>query len=168
MRLLYLMDAHNYPDDEPVRVRPSVRGIIIREEKIALVHSLLYDYYKFPGGGLEQNETVEEALIREVREETGLQVELESIRPFGRVRRLDAFDSMKFVQDSDYYLCDADPEPVSQSLDEYENRERFTLEWVTWRDAVHVNRSRSHGPKSPVMIERENRVLELLHAEGLL
>ena len=168
MRLLYLMDAHNYESGAEVRIRPSVRGIIIRDGRIALVHSLLYDYFKFPGGGLEPGESPEEALIREVREEAGLTVIPETIRPYGRVRRLDSYDRKKFVQDSDYYICDAELEPVAQKLDEYENRECFTPEWVTWREAVFINRSRPHGPKSPVMVERESRTLELLHTEGLL
>ena len=32
------------------------------------------DYYKLPGGGVEFDESVEEACIREVKEETGLDV----------------------------------------------------------------------------------------------
>lgn len=36
-------------------------------------------YYTFPGGRVEYGETLEEAAIREVKEETGLDVELEGI-----------------------------------------------------------------------------------------
>ena len=32
-----------------------------------MIHSLKYDYYKFPGGGIEDGESNEEALIRETR-----------------------------------------------------------------------------------------------------
>ena len=51
--------------------RPSVRGIIIKDNKVAMVYSHKYDYYKFPGGGIESNEDIITALKREVLEETG-------------------------------------------------------------------------------------------------
>ena len=36
-------------------------------------------YYTLPGGAVESGETLEEAAIREVKEETGLNVELEGV-----------------------------------------------------------------------------------------
>ena len=53
MRLLFELDAKDYDLDGKVLVRPSARGIIIKDGKVAMVHSMRYDYYKFPGGGLE-------------------------------------------------------------------------------------------------------------------
>ena len=56
MKTLFEIDLKDYDKNAPRFERPSVRGIILKEEKIALVHSLKYDYYKFPGGGCEKNE----------------------------------------------------------------------------------------------------------------
>lgn len=51
-------------------------GIIIDESsdsrRVLLVHRPQYDDWSFPKGKLDPGETVEEAAIREVREETGL------------------------------------------------------------------------------------------------
>ena len=52
--------------------RPSAYGIIISDGKILL--SRQWDGYDFPGGGVEISETVHAAVVREVREETGLSV----------------------------------------------------------------------------------------------
>lgn len=37
------------------------KSSLLHGGKIAMVHSLKYDYYKFPGGGIENGETPEEA-----------------------------------------------------------------------------------------------------------
>ena len=50
MRELFVMDLKNYDPNGTVGRRPSVRGIIIRNGRIAMMHSCRYDYYKLPGG----------------------------------------------------------------------------------------------------------------------
>lgn len=79
MRTLFEMDKKNYDSSGKVFYRPSVRSIIIRGGRVAMVHSLMYDYYKFPGGGIESGETRHQALIRETAEESGLCVAPDSI-----------------------------------------------------------------------------------------
>ena len=89
MRELFILDKKNYNPNGTVGKRPSVRGIIIKDGKIAMMHSKKFDYYKLPGGGIEPGETLEETLIREVREESGLIVKKETIKEFGYVRRIE-------------------------------------------------------------------------------
>ena len=57
---------------------------------------------------------------------------------------------------------------TSQQLDDYESQESFRLEFVDPLSAIRANRSVANSPYSPVMFEREARVLEILIAEGLL
>lgn len=52
--------------------RPGIYGVLIEDGKILL--SKQFDGYDFPGGGIEINETIIEALEREFFEETGLKV----------------------------------------------------------------------------------------------
>lgn len=82
MREMFVLDKKNYNPNGSVGRRPSVRGIIIRDGKIAMMHSRKYNYYKLPGGGIEPEETLEDTLIREVREENGLIVKPETIKEF--------------------------------------------------------------------------------------
>ncbi len=171
MRLLFTLDLKNYKEGGTVGKRPSVRGIIVRNGLIAMMHSLKYGYYKLPGGGIEEGESLTDTLLREVREESGLIVLPESIRPFGFVRRIEkgSYEDI-FMQENYYFLCSAEEVPTAQSLDDYEAEEHFTLEYVSPAHAIRYNevllqhlppeKPRYHG-----MLTRENRVLRLLQEE---
>lgn len=169
MKLLFEMDKKDYAEGGRAFVRPSARAILIRDGKVAMVHSLQYDYYKFPGGGIEQGESPVQAVIRETAEEAGLMVVPERIQEYGyvhRVQRSDRDDASRFIQDNFYYLCEAEEKMCAQKLCDYEAEERFTLEWVEPAHAIDINRNRKHGDKDQTMLEREARVLEMLMAEG--
>ena len=169
MRILFEIDYKNYKENGTVGKRPSARAIIIKDNKIAMVYSKKYDYYKFPGGGIKSNETNEETLIREVKEEVGLEVIKDSIKEYGYVHRIqkakDEGYSM-FIQDNFYYLCDVEDRKINQNLDDYEDSEKFTLELVEPKIAINANKNSDHGPKNKDMIEREAKVLEMLINEG--
>ena len=169
MRLLFELNRHDYDDCTHTFVRNSARSIIIRNHAVALVHSLKYDYYKFPGGGIREGEDPAAAMIRETREEAGLIVIPETVREYGYVHRIhrSGIDPTEcFIQDNYYYLCEAREESGSQDLDAYEAGESFTPEFTDPRTAIEKNRSTGPSPWDPVMFEREARVLEMLIAEG--
>ena len=68
-----------------------VGGVVIREGKVLLIRRgkpPLYGRWVVPGGTVELGEPLEEALVREIREETGLEVEpLEVLTVFDRIER---------------------------------------------------------------------------------
>lgn len=168
MRELFTIDKKNYDENGTVGRRPSVRGIIIKDGMIAMMHSLKYDYYKLPGGGIEEGESYEETLVREVREESGLVVKPDSVREWGYVRRIEKGKIEDiFIQENFYYLCDVKEERIAQSLEDYEEEEQFVLEYVLPEHAIEINENGEHGEKEETqtfrgMLERENQVLELL------
>ena len=53
-----------------LNIRVGVYAVIIENGKILLTRQ--WDSYSLIGGGVEKGETIEEAIIREVKEETGL------------------------------------------------------------------------------------------------
>ena len=171
MRLLFELDKHDYDDCTHTFVRDSARSIIIRDNKVAMIHSQKYGYYKFPGGGIEKGETPMEAMIRETREETGLVVIPETVKEFGDVHMIQKSTNDPteiFIQDNYYFTCAALSEAVSQELDDYESDEHFTLEFIDAHEAMRKNGSVAASPYHPAMFEREARILGMLMAEGYL
>lgn len=169
MRLLFELDKNDHAGCTHTFIRNSARGIILRGGKVAMIHSIRYDYYKFPGGGIKRGEDPKAAMMRETKEEAGLVVIPGSIREYGyvhRVQRSDMDETERFIQDNYYYLCDADNRVLSQHLDDYEAEEQFTLEFVDPKAAIEKNRTVLQNPRNQVMVEREARVLELLIKEG--
>src|SRR6266516_4473245 len=59
--------------------RIGVYALVFDGEHVLLAHRRDIDWWNLPGGGMEVGETVDEAMIREVREETGLEVKVERL-----------------------------------------------------------------------------------------
>lgn len=85
--------------------RVRVAGIIPIEGGYALMHRTdvknrkdFQEYYTFPGGGLEKGETEEEGVIREIKEEFGIDVKV--------VKKLYEMKSEKFNQKEYFFLCE--------------------------------------------------------------
>ena len=64
---------------EEVRPRIRVAGILIEDNKILLIphHKNDKKYWLIPGGGNDWGETTKEALIREYKEETNMDIEVD-------------------------------------------------------------------------------------------
>lgn len=165
MRRLFTLDLHDYDENWRHDLRPTVRGIIEKDGKLALIHKKEYDYYAFPGGGINEGETYEEALIREVKEETGLIVIPESITEYGGALRLNKstrFPETVFEQENFNFKCKVLDEVGEQNLDDEEAEEGFELAFVTPEEARRKNRYDDHGPENGgIWMERENILIEM-------
>ncbi len=141
-----------------VRFRPNVAALFIRPEGQLLVceRSTFPGAWQFPQGGVDQGESLEQALAREVREEIGLLPEHYDV-----VRKADGY---RYIyppearikkrkkhgfhgQEQTYFLCHLKPGApninVNQSPREFSNYRwiepgEFEIEWLpTYKHEVY-------------------------------
>ena len=186
MKSIVTADYKDYEPNWPVSERMAARAIVLVEDwknlrpepeaplkpddKIALVYAKRLGYYKFPGGGINSDEDKVSALIREVKEETGLDVIKESVVECAydhRIHASDQYPGTIFSQDSYYYFCrvrtDSDGKLLvnEQHLDDYEKDDGFELRLVSIKDAVENNvHFESESFQKLDMIARETLIME--------
>jgi 8-oxo-dGTP diphosphatase len=144
--------------------RASAKAIIQKGGKLLLIHSLHIGGYKFPGGGVDGDETDEQTLAREIREECGTEL-LRIDREFGQVVEYKRpfepeYDVFKMI--SRYYLCQVEDGLGELRLDDYEQELGYCPQWVNIDIAIQANHrlSTRAGAVIPGWIVRESYVLE--------
>lgn len=153
------LDIHGRAD-----YRTAVRGVSLRGRKLLMIRSAEVGDYKFPGGGVDDGETHQQTLRREIREECGLSLlrfgaelgtVVEYIRPLHQ-----GFDV--FIMTSYYYLCEVDNNFGAQNLDEYEKELGFEPVWIDIDETLQANKSLLAGNHPPGWLGREIFVLEFI------
>ncbi|MDO5330584.1 MAG: NUDIX hydrolase [Bacillota bacterium] len=106
----YSLKDEEYPFDGFTHTRVISRGFIFDGEGRVCLHRLYRDdifckqeYYETPGGGVDEGESLIEALRRECLEETGY--ELSDIREIAIVE--DAYNLIKRKNENHYFLAKA-------------------------------------------------------------
>jgi 8-oxo-dGTP pyrophosphatase MutT (NUDIX family) len=149
----------------PVKRRLAVRALIVREGSLLMVRSALGDW-KFPGGGVEPRETVEQALAREVAEETGFTCRGRPRHAGSVVERAPGRDvaGSLFEMESRYFWTEVEGDPGPLHLDAYERKLGFEPGWIPAAAALAANRELVGSGRAglPAWVGREIRVLELL------
>jgi len=162
MRTIKIFDYKNYQVHWKKYKRDSARAIIFFDDKLVMIKSEKYGEYKFPGGGIDNNETHIDAVIREVKEETGLCVVPTSIKEYGKtlILRKSINDNEIFEQESFYYLCDIDTKSYSQpKLDDgYETEYDYKLVYTSLDEAIDANEKLLDMPKIP-WVQRDLTIL---------
>jgi len=160
--MLEIFCKKNLKLDGKIYYREAVRAVIIKDEKILLIYSEKNGDYKLPGGGVEEGETYEEALIREVEEEAGFRVsvkdEILKVMEYdeGQFDDCDVFQMLSI-----YYKCEI-LEEKKQNLDTYEMEMGFIPVWINIDEAIEQNKKILEKQDCPRWTKRETKVLEYI------
>ncbi len=117
-------------EKDELRFRPAVYGLILKDRQILLLRMRANGKYHLPGGGVEVGEAIEDTLIREVFEETGIKIEVEKFVHFNEIffyydpsRR--AYHGLHF-----YYRC----RPLTTAILEDDRVQDGSAEKPRWID----------------------------------
>jgi 8-oxo-dGTP diphosphatase len=144
--------------------RHAVRAVILRGQELLMIYSASMGDYKFPGGGVNEGETHEQALVREVNEECGMSLLLLG----DEICRVIEFDQPEeqeydaFKMTSYYYLCEVQDDFGPQKLDDYEVDLGFIPMWIHLDQAMEINQALLKTSSPPKWLSREVLVLEYL------
>ena len=124
--------------DEDIELKVTrVKGLMINSRgKILLAHN--NNTYQFPGGHTEEGENIDDCIIREIREETGIDLEVTE-KPFLCISTYDNdyFGTGKKVLNSIYYyrfFTDEVPDYSKTHYDELELATDFNLFYLNFSD----------------------------------
>ena len=152
-------DQYEYTYIDHTRV--VARAVLLNENNEVALNKLLdddmfghRDYYETPGGGKQVNETIREACLREVKEETGYESVI--IKELGMVD--DYYNLIHRHNKNYYYLC-----KTTKFFGKHlENYEKSVIEKVVWVSIDEAIRLYENMGGSGVAILVKNRELPIL------
>ena len=167
---IYNYDYLNNVDITEVVIR--TKALIINNKNILLGNE--DNIYQFPGGHLEDNETFEECLKREVLEETGIEIDDSEIkRPFMKVTYLNKdWPEIGKNRKSEiyYYLIETNKNPYMSKVKytEHEKQGNFKIESIPLSESIdiienNISKNKKNKAIAPDMIMA---ITEYLHQCG--
>lgn len=119
------------------KTRFNVRCILQNNNnEICVIKSEKYGYMQIPGGGIDDEETIIDALHREIKEETGFLIT--DTKPIGYIleRREDIQNSHDWSKAISYVFSASLKKEVGTNYTEDENADGFKPIWMTLNDFI--------------------------------
>jgi len=126
-------------DKEP---RRTARAIVVNGEGLyAVLHAQKFGLYSLPGGGIEEGESIKDALIREIYEETGGSCD--------EIFHLGVVSENRYHADytalSYYFVVNTFTTNNEIHLTEKEVEDGIQLKWCTLEEAIHLIKDCKHN-----------------------
>lgn len=162
------LDKKDYKLTWPTVIRIAVRAIINIDGRYLMVHINREKYYTFPGGGVEGKESLEQALIREVKEETGYEIIPFTIKPYVAIisvksneyfnGKKEIFNNISVYFKAEVYDKEHVPKLTSSEIGRGLRRMKVGAEQAYLHNEKMLTKSKSHTE----FLQRENLVLKEL------
>jgi len=116
-------------------MKKRVRAVIIENEKVLTIKRTKpeVEYWVIPGGGVKENETNEEALRREAKEELGVEVEIKNL-----LLKIISQKKETFGHEEYFYACEIKSGELGSGVGPEFSNPRYvgthTIEWLEIKD----------------------------------
>ena len=154
-----ITNKYNLTDSDMTEVVKRVKVLLVNSNNDVLL-GYSHNDYQFPGGHVEDNETLIQVVNREVLEETGIELNVTNIEPFacaigyykdwpteGKNRKIEIY----------YYEVKTDKEPNLENTEYTENEKdgNFELRYIPLSDVENVLRENAeeYGDKKGIARE---------------
>lgn len=142
MNILASFNQENVSDEtaKQLQHRRAVRGIVYdKDGNVAMIHAKNEGYYTLPGGGVNPEETFEQGIIRECKEEIGCDVQI--ITYIGTT--VEYRKNEGSMSESSGYILNVVGQKGSPILvgDESDAEINSVVEWITIDDAIKAMES---------------------------
>lgn len=135
-----IFPERNAPEsDAYIAYREAVKALIENDKgEFAFTFSPIFNNgkggYSLPGGGIEEGESPEDALIREIKEEVGCDIEDISLLGIGNEFSLSE-DNEQMLQKTFYFTAKVKGEVGKTSLTESEKGRGISIKWLSKDEA---------------------------------
>lgn len=129
MKTVEILGSNRF--DNYTKTRDGSRAIIVQDGRILLTHELNSGWWLIPGGGIEEGETPEECVIREVEEETGL-----IVRPTEQFLMMHEYYE-EYLYTGYFFVCEV-TEKGRMRLTDVEKQRGVQPEWLPLQDAIEL------------------------------
>lgn len=124
----------NIKDENVDEIVTRVKAVIINSNN-QLMLGYCDNTYQFPGGHLKENESLENGLIRELKEETGIDISDFDLNPFMRmIYYTDNYRNTGKIRKNllYFYLIKTDKKPIIENtnLDDFEKDNNYEIKMI--------------------------------------
>ena len=162
--LQFIVNEDHLKEEEITEVVKRVKVLLLNTKKEILL-GYSHHTYQFPGGHVEENETLLNAVKREIKEETGIELKMNALEYFaykygyykdypkkGQNRKIEIY----------YYEieCNEKPNLKNTSYTEHEKNGNFKLHYVPLENVIQVleENAKEYGDEFGIA----NEMIELL------
>ena len=144
-----------------------VKALIINSN-----NEILFGYadktYQFIGGHLENGETLEDCLSREIKEESGIEIKFDNLNPFLKIKyysRNYPRKGLNTITTNNYYIVKTDlkPDINNRNLTDYETEWGYDLKYISKDKALdELKRGLADAKKKNPVLDTIEAVSEYL------